>query len=189
MRIDKNTTFKDFVFYTNLFKIEESQIESLFKKLEKKGHPQSVFKKIVPENLNDLTLEQLVKIESIKIVEDMMFVPLQVILDIDKLDVLKCKAFDVIRFSLFVKNELVRMGKLFSEIKYKPSAEEIQAGINQIDNGIFGTMDWYAKRMGIIDHDYVGDVKWWIVYNCMKIDNTNAMFEKKLHEIYSKKKK
>jgi len=188
MKIDKNTTFNDFIFYTNLFKLSEKQIEVLFKEVESKGHTLSLLEKKVPKNLNDLTFGQLAKIQSIKTVEDMLFVPLKVILDIDKEKVLECKAFDVIRFMLFVKKELLRIGKLFSEIKYRPSQEEIAAGINQIDNGIFGTIDWYARRMRITKHEEVELVPWVIVYKCMAIDNTNAMFEKKLREILSKKK-
>ena len=188
MRIDKNTTLKDFIFYTDLFRLEEKQIDDLFNKLELKGRPSSILKKTVPPDLDYLTFGELGKIQSIKTVEDMLFVPIKIILDIDKEKVLNCKAFDVIRFMLFVKKELERIGKLFSEIKYKPSAEEIQAGINQIDNGIFGIMDWYARRMGIINHEYIENISWLIIYKCMAIDNTNAKFEKKLREIYSKKK-
>ena len=189
MRIDKNTVLKDFLFYTDLLKLSEKQLENLFEQLELKGRPLSILKRKVPRNINDLTFGELMTIQTIRTTEDMLFVPMKVVLDIDKEDAFKCKAFDVIRFMLFVKKEIIRIGKLFSTINYRPNQEEIQAGINQIDNGIFGTIDWYARRMGIIDHEFVEYIPWVRVYECMKIDNKNAMYEKKLREIYSKKKK
>jgi len=188
MRIDKSTLFKDFIFYTDLLRLTEKQIEILFKKLEVKEQPISILKKQVPKDLNDLTYGELLEIQTIQTIEDMLFVPLRVIMGIDKEKALSCKAFDVIQFMLFVKKEIIRIGKLFSEIKCRHSAEEIQAGIDQINNGAFGNIDWYARRMGIVNHEYVETIPWVRLYKCMKIDNTNAMYEKRLREIYSKKK-
>ncbi|MCL1933962.1 MAG: hypothetical protein FWF53_09165 [Candidatus Azobacteroides sp.] len=188
MKIDKNTTLEDFIFYTDLFKSDEKQIEDLFSKLELTELPPYILNKPIPENLNDLTFGQLIKIQSIKTVKDMLLVPLHVISGIDIEKILTCKAFDVIRFMLFVQKELTRIGKLFAEIKYRPSAEEVQAGINNIDNGVFGTIDWYARRMGITDHSEVESIPWIRIYKCLEMDNRQALFEKKLREIYSKKK-
>ncbi|MCL1933492.1 MAG: hypothetical protein FWF53_06765 [Candidatus Azobacteroides sp.] len=187
MRTDKDTTLKDFIFYTDLFKSDEKQIGDLFRKLESTEPPPYILNKPAPKNLNDLTFGQLIQIQSVKTIEDMLFVPLDVILNINKEKALTCKAFDIIRFMLFIQKELTRIGKLFSEIKYRPSAEEIQAGINQIDNGIFGTIDWYARRMGITDHSEVESIPWIRIYKCLEMDNKQALFEKKLREIYSKK--
>lgn len=189
MIINGKTTLKDFIFYSNIFNIGEQEVQGLFDELEKKGKPHSILKRIVPDNLNNLTLAELVTLQEARTLESTIFVSAKIILDIDREELLKAKAFDVIRFMFFVRNELEKIAKLFSDIQYKPTQEEIQAGIKNIDNGIFGTIDWYAKRMGIIDHDFASETKWIIVYQCMKIDNTSAAFEKRLREILSKKKK
>jgi len=186
MRIDKNTYFSDFLFKVDIFKLNESQLNELFKKLEN-YKPIMICEKKVPENLNDLTFGQLALLQSIQTVEEMLFNTIKIILDLEKESILNCPAFDIIGFMLFVKKELIRIGKLFQKIKYNPTAEEIQAGINQINSGIFGTIDWYALRMGIT-HKEAEDTNWVIVYKCLKIDNEKAKFDKKLREVYSKKK-
>lgn len=188
MLIDKNTSFKDFLKYSNFFKLDENQLKPLFDQLDSGEHPEFILKKNVPKNLNELTFGQLIQLQLIKTNEDVLFVPPMVILGISKEDVLKCRVFDVIRFMLFVKRELERIAKLFSDIQYKPTQEEIQAGINNINNGIFGTIDWFAKRMGIIDHEYVELIPWVRIYQCAKIDNNNALFERRLRNILTKKK-
>jgi hypothetical protein len=188
MEINKQTTLREFILYTELTGITTGRIERLFKQLETQGAPLAIAGKPIPKNLNELTFGQLIQMQSISNAEEMILTPLQILMNIPQERALKLKAYDVIRFMLFVQKELTRIGKLFAAIRYKPSQEEIQAGINQINNGLFGTIDWYARRMHITNHEEVEAVPWLRVYKCMEMDNKNALYEKKLREIYSKKK-
>jgi hypothetical protein len=188
MTINSNTTLQEFIFLSGLFKLQTSQIEKLFQKLQTQGKPARIAGKQTPGNLNDLTFGQLALLQSITTTRQMLFQPLEILIQIKQEQALNLKAFDAIRFMLFTQKEITRIGKLFAAIRYIPSPEEIQAGINHINNGLFGTIDWYAKRMKITDHKEVEDVPWLRIYKCMEMDNKNAMYEKKLREIYSKKK-
>jgi len=189
MTINKNTKLKDFIYYTDLFNVGDSEIKGLFEKLEKKGSPSMIQKKIVPKDLDDLTFAELVEIQKPRTFENILFAFPEVILDIKKNELMNAKAFDVIRFMYFVINEINRIQELFQKIQYKPSPEEISAGINNINNGPFGIIDWYARRMGIIDHDFAAQTtKWIIIYQCLKIDNETAIYGKRLRNEYSKKK-
>ena len=62
-------------------------------------------------------------------------------------------------------------------------ADEIKAGFDKIDNGVFGLIDWYARRMGIHDHEEAQKTSWLIVYQCMKIDHDYYICNKRLQEI------
>jgi hypothetical protein len=188
MTINNNTTLREFIFHAALFNLETSQVETLFKKLEQKGRPLQIAGKQVPENLNDLTFGQLAQIQSITTTKEMLLAPLQILINIPEKDALNLKAFHAIQFMLFIQKEITRIAKLFTTIQYKPSPEEIQAGINQINNGLFGTIDWYARRMKITNHAEVETIPWLRIYKCMEMDNKSAIYEKKLREIYSKKK-
>ena len=48
---------------------------------------------------------------------------------------------------------------------------------------MFGLVDWYAKRMGIQNHDEVMDVCWMRVYKCMDMDTKTQEFNRRLAEI------
>ena len=188
MIINQNTTLQDFIFQTDIFKIPENEIKNLFEKIEKLPIPEYISKIKVPESLDNLTFAELIELQELKTFEKMLFGAPEIIMHLKKEKLLKAKAFDVIRFFFFIKSEIERIAKLFEQIRYKPSEMEASAGINQIDNGIFGIIDWYARRMGIIDHDFAAKAtQWTVVYACMKIDNTNAMFERKLRDSITKK--
>lgn len=190
MIINNETTLEDFILYTDAFKVGDKKKKGLFDELEKLGRPQMILEKQTPEDLDGLTLKELINLQNARTLQDMVFVSAEAILGISKEELLKAKAFDVLRFMFFVMSELERIADMFDKIKYKPSKVEIEAGIKSIDNGIFGMIDWYARRMGFVNHDFCAKTtKWIIVYQCMKIDNTSAEYEKNLHKILTKKKK
>ena len=47
----------------------------------------------------------------------------------------------------------------------------------------FGILDWYAKRMGITNHDEVLTVPWLRIYKCMDMDNKVEQYQRRLNEI------
>ncbi|GJG39125.1 hypothetical protein PRLR5107_15400 [Prevotella lacticifex] len=105
---------------------------------------------------------------------------------------MKADVNDVFGFLAFVTKELEKINKLFTSIKQTYSKEEEAAGIRELDFGSFGVLDWYARRMGIPNQNDVRDVAWVRIYQCMKNDNMQSEFERRLHKQYmnnSKSKK
>ncbi len=99
------------------------------------------------------------------------------------------KAVDCLRFVWQVKTELEKITKLFNAIQHKPTAEEVQAGVDKLSHGFFGTADWYARRMGITDHEEVFQTNWMRIYQAMKIDFDNNQFERNYRRIIEQKAK
>lgn len=88
-----------------------------------------------------------------------------------------------------VKTEMERIGGLFQSLQGEHTSEELSAGIDRLDFGTFGIVDWYAKRMGIVDHEEVFNTPWVRIYQCLKIDHENNEFEKRYRKIIERKNK
>lgn len=82
-----------------------------------------------------------------------------------------------------------RIAALFASTSNQPTPEEIKAGINDLDFGPFGIIDWYAHRQGYQDQDDAAKVAWVRVCECMRIDNERIAFERRLREIMANKNK
>ena len=67
--------------------------------------------------------------------------------------------------------------------------DEIAAGVNDLDSGPFGLVDWYARRMGYKDHDEVLRVPWLRVWQTMKIDADRDDYERRLRDVINAKYK
>lgn len=85
--------------------------------------------------------------------------------------------------------EIGNINKLFGEIKMDYTPQEKKAGIEQLQFGTFGILDWYAKRMGIHNQDEVNKEKWVRIYQCMKNDMEDAKFQRRLQKIYEQEAK
>lgn len=81
--------------------------------------------------------------------------------------------------------ELERIGKLFEKVAYRPTPDEVAAGINAHPAGMHGIADWYARRMGISDVSLVEAIPWARVYNAMEMDYHDHAFRRKLARIES----
>ena len=70
-------------------------------------------------------------------------------------------------------------------MEYQPTPEEVQAGYYKmnLNLGEFPTLDWYARRMGIADHDEVLKVGWVRIFACKKIDHENQLFQKRVQDL------
>ena len=88
-----------------------------------------------------------------------------------------------------IQSEMERIGKLFASLHSERTSEEVNAGIDRLDFGTFGIVDWYAKRMGIVDHEDVFKTPWVRVYQCLKIDHENMEFEKRYRKIIEQRSK
>lgn len=154
-------------------------------KLEKYGRPFNVGKHVVPENLNELSIGQLLELSDLSSDNDCIYDVCRIVLDMNRKEVDKARAVDVVMFCGWVMSEVEKITKLFSRSKSQPTAIEKKAGIEGLQFGMFGLLDWYALRMGITNHDDVLPVPWMRIYRCMDMDDKKAQFNKKLQEVMS----
>lgn len=141
----------------------------------------------VPENLNMITYGELDDLSRIGVNDDAATRILNILFDLDPIDIYKVNVFDVFGFINFVRDEISRINTLFSSIKISHTSEEIAAGIDDLNFGTFGVVDWYARRMGITNQDEVYSIPWIRIYTCMKNDNEKSEYESRLHKQYMNK--
>ena len=114
----------------------------------------------------------------------MFIVPLRVIMGMSTDEVMQSSATEVVRFAAWAAREMERINKLFASTNRKPTDKERKAGIESLKFGIFGTVDYYAQRMGIKDHEEVMSVPWMRIYKCLQIDSEKAKYELRLRKVY-----
>lgn len=144
--------------------------------------PIKVGKVRTPLTLNDMTIGQLMQLSQLQ-EQDVIFGVCRILLGIPAHKLLRLQAVEVILFVAWVMGEVEKINRLFSKLQVKRTDDEIKAGFDKIDSGAFGLIDWYAKRMGIHDHEDAQKVSWLIVYQCMKIDHDYFICQRKLMEI------
>ena len=144
--------------------------------------PGYVGEKQCPENLNELTIGQLIELGGTE-GEAADYEMARIVLDYDKETTDACRAIDVVPFLSFVGREVKKINRLFESISHKPTAKEKQAGVDKLQFGLFGMLDWFAKRMGITDHDEVLQVPWLRIYKCIDMDNQVNEYEKRYNDI------
>lgn len=158
--------------------------------LENVRRPKKLCGKDTPENLNGLSYGKFCALSyASRKPEETIFEICRILLDIDKAKLMQAPADDVFGFIRFVGDEVKRINKLFTDISIEPTQEQIQAGANNLNFGAFGTLDWYARRMGITNHDEVMALPWERIYQCMKIDNDTQMYERRLNKVFEQKAK
>lgn len=185
IEINKHTTLAKAVHLIDLYKTDTETVTQWLEQL--KQHP-------LPDkwqlNFDDLKFRQLIDLqEKTKAMEDIIFVSLKVLFGLSRKRILASPAFDVVRFALHARDELDRITKLFKAIEYKPSAEEVRAGVHKLNHGFFGTIDWYARRMGYKNHDEVVELNWTVIYQCLKMDHENNQFERRYRDQITKQQR
>lgn len=151
--------------------------------------PREVYGKETPENLNGITIGELFELQEAISTDNMHTIVAEcarVLLAVPQKKVMRHRADRAMGFTLWVLRELERIAKMWKAITPSPCAEAVQAGVEMLDYGNFGTIDWFARRMGIADHDIVMRLPWVRLYKCMEIDNKNAQFQERLREVYAK---
>lgn len=185
--MDEKCTYKDFL---TLFPFCNKELQDeLLGRLRKQKKPFSLCGKELPENLNAISYGMLDDLRTAATTEDPIGGCAKVLLGIDGNKLVTADVNDVFGFATFVTRELEKINKLFSEIKQTYSKEEEAAGIHELDFGSFGVLDWYARRMGISNQNDVRDIAWVRIYKCMKNDNMQSEFERRLHKQYMNKNK
>lgn len=164
--------------------------DELLETLKNAKRPAFVCGKEVPANLNTITYGQLDDFSRIgQSEEDPAVKVFSILLGLEAPQVYDMNVFDVFGTLNFVKAELERINALFASIKVTHTSEEIAAGVEDLNFGTFGVIDWYAKRMGITNQDEVYNVAWIRIYTCMKNDNEKAEYEQRLNKQYMEKAK
>lgn len=154
--------------------------------------PCEVYGKPTPDDLNGISLGQLFALNAAVESESIAHIVTEcarVLLDIPAHKVLRYRADRAMGFTLWVMNELMRIGKMWKAISPTPSAAAVQAGIGDLKFGDFGIADWYARRMGYRDHDDVLRLGWVRVWQCMKNDNEEAAFRERMQAVVAKQSK
>lgn len=178
----KNCSYKDFL---TLFPFCTKGVQDeLLSRLRSQKKPFSLCGKEVPNNLNAISYGMLDDLRTAASSEDPVGSCVKVLLGVNEAQLMYQDVNDVFGFVTFVTKELEKINKLFSDIKHTYSKEEEAAGIHDLDFGSFGVLDWYARRMGISNQNDVRDVAWVRIYQCMKNDNMQSEFERRLHKQY-----
>ena len=158
--------------------------KDLLERLKAQPRPSYLCGVEVPKNLGALSYGTLDDLRSATATDDPIGECVRILLGVNTSELMDADVNDVFGFLSFVKNELEKINKLFADIKQTYSKEEEAAGVRDLDFGSFGVLDWYARRMGITNQNDVRDVAWVRIYQCMKNDNLQSEFERRLHKQY-----
>ena len=162
----------------------ESVQKNLLDRLKAQPRPAYLCGVEVPKNLTALSYGTLDDLRSATATDDPITECVRILLGVSSSELMNADVNDVFGFLSFVKDELEKINKLFANIKQTYSKEEEAAGVRDLDFGSFGVLDWYARRMGITNQNDVRDVAWVRIYQCMKNDNMQSEFERRLHKQY-----
>ena len=174
-----------------ILRIEKALTPSSRAWLNHQPRPDRLFGRRVPESLDDLTFGELLGLQEIEGTSnaDSIVIVARTVLKTRRPAawILRTRADRVFGFLAFVTRELERIGKLFKAIEHTPDEDEVAAGVNDLNFGPFGLVDWYARRMGITNQNEVRSVAWVRIFQCMKNDAMHNNFERKLSEQYRMK--
>lgn len=154
--------------------------------------PKKFCKKDVPDTLQMVTFGMLTRLQQAPTDNDYLKTCcklVSVLLGVDEKVVASRRAFDVLGCVNVIQSEMERIGKLFQSLNTDKSSDEINAGIDRLNFGAFGLVDWYAQRMGIVDHEEVFNTPWARIYQCAKIDHEQGEFEKRYRKIIEQRNK
>lgn len=153
-------------------------------KVGKYERPPFVGNKPTPENLNSLTIGQLIELSQLKDDNESLYTIVQTVMGMERKEVEEARAVDVVMLVGWVSGEVERINKLFdASDTIKPTDIEKRAGVETLRFGLFGMLDWYALRMGISDHDKVLETPWLRIYKCMDMDNKRKAYEIRLQKL------
>ena len=136
-----------------------------------------------PQDLNDITLGQLIQLEAIAAEKGVFAAIAEVLLDKDEAWAMKAPAMEMLGLRNMVVAEQDRIAALFASLTRDHTAAEIMAGIENLNFGMFGLADWYARRMGISDHDEAFNTPWLRIWQCRKNDIEESEYKERLQKI------
>ena len=154
--------------------------------------PKKFCKKDVPDTLQMVTFGMLTQLQQAADSNDYLKTCcklVSVLTGVDEKVVASRRAYDVLGIVNMIQAEMERIGKLFQSLQGDHSSDEVAAGIGRLEFGAFGIVDWYAQRMGIIDHEEVFATPWARIYQCMKVYHEQGEFEKRYRKIIENRSK
>lgn len=177
-------SYREFVF---LFQyVGEEYQQELMRRLSAVKCPKSVCGFTVPANLNGITFGQLAVIAEQESNDKVLQIA-SVLVKVDESKLAEQDVEEVYGFANWAMREINRINTLFAAIRQSHSQEEISAGINNLKFGMFGIADWYARRMGITDHEEVYHTCWVRIYKAMDMDAQHTEYQKRLQQEYQRK--
>ena len=138
-----------------------------------------------PQDLNDLTLGQLIQLESTAAEKGVFAAIAEVLLGKSAEWAAKAPALEMLGLRNMVVREQDRIAGLFASLARDHTAAEVMAGVEKLNFGMFGLADWYARRMGISDHDAAFDTPWIRIWQCRKNDIEESDYRERLQRIQS----
>ena len=157
--------------------------EDIINGLKEVECPARIEGKDAPQDLNDITLGQLIQLESISAEKGVFAAVAEVLLGKNEEWAMQAPAIEMLGLRNMVVAEQDRIASLFKSLHREPTAAQIMAGIEQLNFGMFGLADWYAKRMGITDHEEVFNTPWARIWQCRKNDIEEAEYQERLAKI------
>lgn len=145
--------------------------------------PPVVFKGVnTPESLDHISLEDLLRLQDARANNRLIYAITAVLYGSSEAETDRMPAIAVVGLRNMVESELDRINDMFASLQREFTATEILAGAESLNFGIFGLADWYARRMGIQNHDDVFKTPWARIYQCRKNDLEFDAYQNRLHE-------
>lgn len=145
--------------------------------------PPAVFKGVTtPQSLDHISLEDLFRLQEARANNRLIYAITSVFYGSSESETDRMPAIAAVGLRNMVESELDRINSLFEALQREFTAIEILAGAEALNFGIFGFADWYAKRMGIQNHDDALKTPWVRVYQCRKNDLEFDAYQERLHE-------
>lgn len=142
----------------------------------------------VPDTLNGLTYGELIELQMAGDIRTFIATACRVVLGVEDLRrVFSAEAAPMVGFANWVASEVERIDGLFRALERPLTAEQLQAGYGNLHFGLFGSLDWFAKRMGITNHDEVLAVKWTVIYKVKEHDVKVAECDERYSKIMQAK--
>lgn len=191
-RIDKMRRERLFMPFVKFVMLMPYMTADTIKSLVLIPPPKKFNKRDVPDTLQMVTFGTLTQLQQAADSNDYLKTCCKlvaVLTGVDERVVASRRAYDVLGIVNMIKAEMERIGKLFQSLQGDHTSDEVAAGIERLEFGAFGIVDWYAQRMGIIDHEEVFATPWARIYQCMKIDHEQGEFEKRYRKIIENRSK
>lgn len=191
-RIDKMRRERLFMPFVHFVMLMPYMTSDTIKSLVLIPPPKKFYKRDIPDSLQMVTFGMLTQLQNAPKDNDYLrtcCALVSTLTGVDERIVASRRAYDVLGIVNMIQSEMERIGKLFQSLQTDHTSDEQAAGIERLEFGTFGIVDWYAKRMGIIDHEEVFATPWARIFQCMKIDHEQGEFEKRYRKILENRSK
>ena len=158
--------------------LEDDQIDA-FKNI---ACPARIGGRSVPQSLDDISLGSLFDLETIGAEKGVFAAIGHVFLGMTEEQALKAPALEMLGLRNMVLREQERIAGMFASLARDHTAAEVMAGVEVLDFGLFGLVDWYARRMGITNHDDALRTPWIRVWQCRRNDIEEMEYRRRLQQ-------